>query len=213
MRANRWLETRCYTRFRDPDEERTNVTEATTLYLDHAATTAVDARVVEAMVPFFTMNYGNPSGSYALARDARRAIDRARDACAEALGCRAAEVIFTSCGSESNNLALKGVAFATRERGRHIVRTAIEHHAILHTVEYLERYAGYEVTIVPVDEYGRLDPDAIGRAIRADTVLVSVMLANNEIGTIQPIREIADVAHGVGSRSTPTPSRARRAST
>jgi len=174
------------------------VTEATTLYLDHAATTAVDARVVETMVPFFTMNYGNPSGSYALARDARRAIDRARDACAEALGCRAAEVVFTSCGSESNNLALKGVAFATRERGRHIVTTAIEHHAILHTVEYLERYAGYEVTIVPVDEYGRLDPDAIGRAIRADTVLVSVMLANNEIGTIQPIREIADVAHARG---------------
>src|SRR5437764_1387516 len=138
------------------------------------------------MLPFFTVAYGNPSGSYALAREARRAVDRARDTSAEVLGCRSAEVIFTSCGSESNNFALKGVGFASRDRGRHIVTTAVEHHAITHTCDYLERFAGFEVTIVPVDEFGRVDPDAVGRAIRPDTVLVSVMLANNEIGTIQP---------------------------
>ncbi|HZT05415.1 MAG TPA: cysteine desulfurase family protein [Chloroflexota bacterium] len=169
--------------------------EPTSVYLDHAATTAVDTRVLEAMLPYFVERYGNPSGSYALARDSRRAIDRARDTCASLLGCRAAEVVFTSCGSESNNLAIKGVAFATRERGRHIITSAVEHHAVLHTCEYLERYFGYEITYVPVDGYGRVDPDAVGRAIRPDTVLVSVMLANNEIGTIEPIAEIAAVAH------------------
>ncbi len=150
------------------------------------------------MLPFFTTSYGNPSGSYALARDVRKAIDRARDASAEVLGCRSAEVLFTSCGSESNNLAIKGVAFASADRGRHVVVTAIEHHAITHTCEYLERYADYDVTLVPIDDFGRVDPDAVGRSIRPDTVLVSVMLANNEIGTIQPLRAIADVAHARG---------------
>jgi cysteine desulfurase len=172
--------------------------DVTSLYFDHAATTAVDPRVVDVMLPFFTTGYGNASGSYALAREARRAIDRSRDTCGEILGCRSAEVIFTSCGSESNNLALKGVAFASRDRGRHIVTTAVEHHAISHTCEYLERHAGMEITVVPVDSFGRVDPDAIGRALRDDTVLVSVMLANNEIGTIQPIREVADVVHARG---------------
>jgi len=174
------------------------VSNSTPIYLDHAATTAVHPQVVDAMLPFFTTSYGNPSGSYALARDVRKAIDRARDASAEVLGCRSAEVLFTSCGSESNNLAIKGVAFASADRGRHVVVTAIEHHAITHTCEYLERYADYDVTLVPIDDFGRVDPDAVGRSIRPDTVLVSVMLANNEIGTIQPLRAIADVAHARG---------------
>lgn len=174
------------------------MSNSTPIYLDHAATTAVHPQVVDAMLPFFTTSYGNPSGSYALARDVRKAIDRARDASAEVLGCRSAEVLFTSCGSESNNLAIKGVAFASADRGRHVVVTAIEHHAITHTCEYLERYADYDVTLVPIDDFGRVDPDAVGRSIRPDTVLVSVMLANNEIGTIQPLRAIADVAHARG---------------
>ena len=174
------------------------MTDTTTVYLDHAATTAVHPKVLEAMLPFFTTGYGNPSGSYALAREARKVVDRARDACADVLGCRNTEIVFTSCGSESNNLALKGVAFASRDRGRHIVTSAIEHHAILHTCEYLERYAGCEVTSVDVDKYGRVDPDDVARAIRPDTVLVSVMLANNEIGTIEPLAEISALAHQRG---------------
>ena len=168
------------------------------IYLDHAATTAVHPAVVEAMLPYFGQSYGNPSSSYALARDGRRAIDDARDRAAELLGARSTEIIFTSGGSESNNLAIKGVLMASAGRGRHIVTTAIEHHAVLHTCEFLERYLGCEVTFVPVDEHGRVDPDEVGRAFRPDTVLVSVMLANNEVGTIQPVAEIARLAHERG---------------
>lgn len=174
------------------------MTEPRTIYFDHAATTAVHPRVLEAMLPFLSGSYGNPSSSYALAREARKAIDAARDTAGELLGCRAADVLFTSGGSEGDNLAIKGVAFATRGRGRHIVTAQAEHHAVLHTCEYLEKHAGYEVTYVPVDEYGRVDPDDVGRALRPDTVLVSVMLANNEVGTIQPLRAIADLAHARG---------------
>ena len=168
------------------------------IYLDHAATTAVHPAVVEAMLPYFGESYGNPSSSYALARDARRAIDDARDSVAELLGARSTEIIFTSGGSESDNLAIKGVAMASTERGRHIVTSAVEHHAVLHACELLERYLGYEVTFVSVDRYGVVDPDAIGRALRPDTVLVTVMLANNEVGTIEPIAEIAAIARARG---------------
>ena len=168
------------------------------IYLDHAATTAVHPAVVEAMLPYFGESYGNPSSSYALARDARRAIDDARDSVAELLGARSTEIIFTSGGSESDNLAIKGVAMASTERGRHIVTSAVEHHAVLHACELLERYLGYEVTFVSVDQYGVVDPNAIGRALRPDTVLVTVMLANNEVGTIEPIAEIAAIARARG---------------
>lgn len=168
------------------------------IYLDHAATTAVHPRVVEAMMPYFAESYGNPSGSYALARDARRAIDLARDTVASLLGARPAEIIFTSGGTESDNLAIKGVAMASRDRGRHVVTTAVEHHAVVHTCELLERYLDCEVSVVPVDRHGRVDPDDIARALRQDTVLVSVMLANNEVGTIQPVAEVAKVAHERG---------------
>src|SRR5438093_3681993 len=150
------------------------------------------------MLPYFGESYGNPSSSYALARDARRAIDDARDSVAELLGARSTEIIFTSGGSESDNLAIKGVAMASTERGRHIVTSAVEHHAVLHACELLERYLGYEVTFVSVDQYGVVDPNAIGRALRPDTVLVTVMLANNEVGTIEPIAAIAAIARARG---------------
>jgi cysteine desulfurase len=150
------------------------------------------------MLPFFAERYGNPSGSYALARDARKALDDAQDSVAAILGCRSSEVIFTSGGSEGDNLAIKGVAFACRDRGRHIVTTAVEHHAVVHALEYLREYFDFDVTVVPVDRYGRVDPDDVGRALRPDTILVSVMLANNEIGTIEPVAEVAALAHAKG---------------
>jgi cysteine desulfurase len=164
-----------------------------TIYLDHAATTPVRPEVVEAMLPYFGGHYGNPSSIYSLGRDARQAIDGARDTVAAVLGCRPAEIIFTSCGSESDNLAIKGTAFALRERGTHIITTQIEHHAVLHTCEWLERYFGFEVTYLPVDDHGMVDPAEVERALTDRTILVSVMLANNEVGTIQPLRAIADL--------------------
>ncbi len=174
------------------------MTDQPFIYFDHAATTAVHPEVVASMLPFFSDRYGNPSGSYALARDARKALDESQDIVAEILGCRSSEVIFTSGGSEGDNLAIKGVAFACRDRGRHIVTSAVEHHAVMHTLDYLETFFGFEVTRVGVDRYGRVDPDDVARSLRPDTILVSVMLANNEIGTIEPVAEIAAVAHARG---------------
>lgn len=168
------------------------------IYLDHAATTAVDPRVLDAMLPYLRERYGNPSSAYALAREARKGVDAARDRVAEVLGCRNTEIIFTSGGSESDNLAIKGVVLARPEVGRHIVTTSVEHHAVLHTCEYLERHLGYEITYLPVDSYGRVDPEQLEQALRPETVLVSVMLANNEVGTIQPIAELARRAHAHG---------------
>lgn len=168
------------------------------IYLDHAATTSVAPQVLDAMLPFLRESYGNPSSAYALAREARKAVDSARDTVAELLGCRSTEVIFTSGGSESDNLAIKGVAFAHQEDRRHIVTTAGEHHAVLHACEYLEKHFGFEVTVVPVDPYGRADPEMVDLALRPDTRLVSVMLANNEVGTILPVAEIAELAHSKG---------------
>lgn len=163
-----------------------------TIYFDHAATTPLDHRVLEAMLPFLGEVYGNPSSIYRIARDARRAVDEARDSVASVLGARSAEVIFTGSGSESDNLALKGVAFARfRDRG-HVITSQIEHHAVLHTAEFLEKL-GFRVTCLPVDQHGLVDPDDVGRAIQDDTILVSIMYANNEIGTIQPIEEISRI--------------------
>ncbi|MDB5076496.1 MAG: nifS [Chloroflexi bacterium] len=168
-----------------------------TIYLDHAATTPVDPRVVEAMIPYFTQHFGNASGLYAQARATRQALDSARNSVAERLGARPSEIIFTSGGSESDNAAIKGVAWASRDRGNHIITTSIEHHAVLHTCEWLEQF-GIETTYVPVDSDGRVDPASIAAAIRPTTVLVSVMYANNEIGTLQPLEEIARIAHARG---------------
>jgi cysteine desulfurase len=162
-----------------------------TIYLDHAATTAVDPRVVEAMTPYFTEHYGNASSIYSLGREAHKAMDEARRTVADILSCKPEEIIFTSCGSESDNLALRGVSLAQREagKGNHIITSPIEHHAIGHTCEQLEKHFGFEVTYVPVDQHGVVDPNEVGRAIRDDTVLISIMYANNEVGTIEPIQQ------------------------
>ncbi len=164
----------------------------TGVYLDNAATTPVDPRVFEAMRPFWLEQWGNPSSVYAVGRRARRALDDARDRIAQVLNCRANEVIFTGCGSESDNLAIKGVALAQSEqRGwRHVVTSRVEHHAVLHACEWLEQHLGFEVTYVEVDEFGRVDPDSVAAAVRDDTAVVSIMYANNEIGTIEPIAAI-----------------------
>ncbi|HEY7348028.1 MAG TPA: cysteine desulfurase NifS [Ktedonobacterales bacterium] len=161
-------------------------------YLDHAATTPTDPRVVEAMLPYFSQAYGNASSIYALGRAAQKALDEAREQIAAILDCRPTELIFTGCGSESDNLAVKGAAQANQKKGNHIITSAIEHHAILHTCQYLEKF-GYEVTYLPVDRYGRVAPAAVERAITDKTILVSIMYANNEVGTIQPISEIGQI--------------------
>lgn len=163
-----------------------------TVYLDNAATTPLHPAVLEAMLPFLEDAFGNPSATYALARQANRAVEDARRTVARALGCRPAEIVFTSGGTESINAAIKGVAFAQgRARaGNHVVTTTIEHHAVLHSCQYLERF-GFQVTYVPVDTTGRVDPQAVVDAVTSETVLVSVMTANNEVGAVQPIAEIA----------------------
>ncbi len=163
-----------------------------TIYLDHAATTALDPRVLDTMLPFFTTEYGNASSIYTLGRHAMQAIDSAREEVAEVLGCRPTEVTFTGCGSESDNLAIKGIAFTAQKKGNHLITSSIEHHAVLHTCQYLERF-GFKTTYVPVDSYGRVDPDEVGRAISDQTILVSIMYANNEVGTIEPVAEIGRI--------------------
>ncbi|MDY7042341.1 MAG: aminotransferase class V-fold PLP-dependent enzyme, partial [Chloroflexota bacterium] len=171
-----------------------------TIYLDHAATTAVDPRVVEAMMPYWTEHYGNASSIYSLGRESSKALEVARQTVAGILNCEPQEIIFTSCGSESDNMALRGVAFAQRQksRGNHIITTSIEHHAIGHTCEQLEKYFDFEVTYLPVDKYAMVDPQDVRRAIRDDTVLISVMTANNEVGTVLPIAEIGKIAREQG---------------
>jgi cysteine desulfurase len=160
-----------------------------TIYLDHAATTPVDQGVLAAMLPYFSEAFGNASSIYALGRRSHQALDDAHAQVAAVLNCRPTEVVFTGGGSESDNLAIKGVALSARRRGRHVVTSAIEHHAVLHTCQYLER-EGFEVTYLPVDGAGRVDPADVAQALRDETALVTIMYANNEIGTIQPIAEI-----------------------
>ncbi len=162
------------------------------VYVDHAATTPTDPRVVEAMLPYLTEHWGNPSSIYFEAREARKGLDAARRAVAEVLGARPGEVIFTSGGTESDNLALRGVFAGARRRGNHVVTTAIEHHAVLHAAERLEQ-EGCRVTCVPVDKEGVVDLEALEGALDDETVLVSVMHANNEVGTIEPIAEVARI--------------------
>jgi cysteine desulfurase len=167
------------------------------VYLDYASTTPVHPRVLEAMEPHLRAEFGNPSNLYPLGRRAADALDRARAQVAASLACHADEIIFTSGGSESDNLALKGVALA-RSGKRHLVTTTVEHSAVLGAARSLEEHFGVEVTYVPVDQSGVVDPTAVAAAIRPDTVLVSVMLANNEIGTVQPVAEIARLARDRG---------------
>lgn len=167
------------------------------IYLDNAATTKVNPKVLEAMLPYFTERFGNPSSVYGFAAANKEAITGARENIAEILGAKTEEIYFTAGGSESDNWALKAAAEAYENKGRHIITTKIEHHAILHTCEYLEG-KGYEVTYLDVDENGVVELDQLKAAIRPDTILISVMFANNEIGTIQPIREIGKLAKEKG---------------
>jgi cysteine desulfurase len=172
-----------------------------TIYLDYAATTPVDPRVVAAMQPYWTEVYGNSVSIHACGRTAAKGLEAARGQVAAVLGCHPTEIIFTSGGTESDNLAIRGIAWAARQarRGNHIITTSVEHHAVGHTVEQLRELFGFEVTIVPVDAHGWVDPDEIGRAIRDDTILVSVMYANNEVGTVQPLAAIGQItrAHDI----------------
>ena len=167
-------------------------TSSRLIYMDHAATTPVRPEVLDAMLPYFSTNFGNPSGIYGLAQESRKAIDVARETVAATLDARISEIVFTSGGTESDNTAIRGSALALASTGRHIITTSIEHHAVLHTCHSLEQY-GFDVTYLPVDAAGLIDPDDVGRAIDDETTLVSVMYANNEIGVVEPISEIADV--------------------
>lgn len=168
------------------------------IYLDHAATCPTDPKVVEAMLPYFSDHYGNPSSIYSLSRTTRNAIENARTILASAIGADPKEIVFTSGGSESDNFAIKGIAHALKDKGNHIITSQIEHHAVLYTCKFLEKN-GYDVTYVPVDEHGTIKLDELEKAIRPDTILITVMHANNEIGTIQPIRQIGEIAkkHGI----------------
>ena len=168
------------------------------IYLDHAATTAVRPEVLEAMLPYFTEYYGNAGSIYGLAGESRKALLRARETIAGTLGAEANEIYFTAGGSESDNWALKAVFEAWQDKGKHIITSRIEHHAVLHTCEYLEKM-GARVTYLDVDSEGLVDPGQLERAIRPDTILISVMAANNEVGTIQPVKEIGEIAaaHGI----------------
>lgn len=164
------------------------------VYMDNAATTPVSPAVLEKMLPYFSECYGNANSIHSTGLDARKALNAARKKVAAALNCNPEEVYFTSGGSESDNWALKGVAFANRKKGNHIITSAIEHHAILHTCEWLEKQ-GFEITYVPVDADGLVNPADVEAAITDKTILISIMAANNEIGTIEPIEEIAKIAH------------------
>jgi cysteine desulfurase len=166
-------------------------------YLDSNATTPVDPRVREAMIPYFTERFANPSAFYRFAQEVRGEVEKARERVARLIHAEPEEIIFTSGGTEADNTAIKGVAFALRDKGKHIITSAVEHHAVLHACQYLEKF-GFEITLLPVDGYGIVDLTALTRAIREDTILITIMHANNETGTIEPIEEIARIAHERG---------------
>ncbi|MDO8463001.1 MAG: cysteine desulfurase family protein [bacterium] len=161
------------------------------IYLDHAATTPTDPRVVASMAPYFTEEYGNPSSLYTTGRRAKQALDDARARISRVFACTPEELIFTASGTESDNMAVLGIARAHATRGKHLITTAIEHHAVLSAVAHLAKREGFDTTILPVDAYGMVTPEQVASALREDTTLVSIMLANNEIGTIEPIAKIA----------------------
>lgn len=168
------------------------------VYMDYAATTYTKKEVLDEMMPYFTEKFGNPSSVYTFARNSRSAVEESREKAAKAIGALTDEIFFTAGGSEADNWALKGIAFANKNKGNHIITTKIEHHALLHTCQYLEKQ-GFEVTYLDVDEYGMISLDELEKAINDKTILISIMFANNEIGTIQPIEKIGEIAkkHGV----------------
>lgn len=169
------------------------------VYLDNAATTKVRNEVVEAMLPYFTEYFGNPSSLHLFAREAGKGLDTARAQVAKALNAKPEEIIFTGGGSESDNMVLRGIPEAYKKKGKHVITSAVEHHAVLHTLEAMEKEGRVEVTYLPVDEYGTVTAEQVEKAIRPDTVLVSIMFANNEVGTIMPIKQIGETCkkHGV----------------
>jgi cysteine desulfurase len=162
------------------------------IYMDYAATTYTKKEVLEEMIPYFTDYFGNPSSVYSISRETKKAINLGRQRVAKAIGAEQNEIFFTAGGSESDNWALKGIAFANKNKGNHIITTSIEHHAILHTCEYLEKQ-GFDITYLPVDEFGIIKLEDLRNAITEKTILVSIMFANNEIGSIQPIKEIGKI--------------------
>jgi len=169
-----------------------------TVYFDYNATTPLDPAVREAMLPYLGEVFGNPSSVHHVGRRARALLDDARDRSAKVLGCRPSEVIFTSGGTESVNLALFGAARLHRNKGKHIVTSAIEHHAVLHSCQYLAKHEGFELTLLPVDHQGRVSVDSLQKALRPDTILVSIMAANNEVGTLQPVVELGAICRERG---------------
>lgn len=167
------------------------------VYMDYSATTPVKKEVLDAMLPYFSEHFGNPSSLYSIAQESKEALEKARGQVASLIGAKANEVFFTAGGSEADNWALEGVADALKDKGNHIITTKIEHHAILHTAEYLEKH-GIDVTYLDVDAEGRVNPEDVEKAITDKTVLISIMMVNNEVGTIEPIKEIAEIAHNHG---------------
>ncbi|WP_134700764.1 cysteine desulfurase family protein [Ammoniphilus sp. YIM 78166] len=167
------------------------------IYFDHAASTFVFPQVLDAMIPYFEEAYGNPSSVHRLGRQGRRAIDEAREQISSTLGAEPNQIVFTSSGTEADNMALMGIALANRNKGNHIITSIIEHHAVLHTCEYLKRL-GFEVTYLPVDQYGMVDLKDVKQVMKESTILISVMYGNNEVGTLQPIKEIAEFAKEKG---------------
>ena len=166
---------------------------AKSIYLDNSATTPLKKEVLDAMLPYLTEHYGNPSSIYRIGQESKAAIEKAREQVASALGASMREIFFTSCGTEADNWAIKGIALAKSKNGKHIITSKIEHHAVLHTLESLEKQ-GYEITYLDVDKYGKISLDDLRSAIRSDTILITIMTANNEVGTIQPIAEIGKIA-------------------
>jgi cysteine desulfurase len=167
------------------------------IYLDHAATTPTHPEVVKAMLPFFSDAFGNPSSIYSYGQEAKGAVEEARTRVAGLVGARDEEIVFTSGGTEADNFALKGAAYAHERKGNHVITTSIEHHAVLETCKFLER-SGFKITCLPVDKYGLVDPDDVKKAITNKTILISVMHANNEVGTIEPVEEIGRIAREAG---------------
>ncbi|MFA5312965.1 MAG: cysteine desulfurase family protein, partial [Methanomassiliicoccales archaeon] len=167
------------------------------IFFDNSSTTQVDERVLEAMIPYFRSKYGNPSSLHSYGEEAQEGISKARERMAEAVGASPEEIYFTSGGTESDNLAVQGTAFSSIHEGRHIITSSIEHHAILHTCDFLASQ-GFRITYLPVDKDGLIDPDSLLSAIKKDTVLISIMAANNEIGTIQPLKELGKIAQDSG---------------
>ena len=169
------------------------------LYMDYSATTPVKQEVVDAMMPYFTETFGNASSFHGFGRDAKNVLDKSRAQVASLINAKSNEIYFTAGGTESDNWAIEGVAFANKAKGNHIITSKVEHHAVLHTCEYLEKHHGFEVTYLDVDAEGRIRVEDVENAIKDNTILITIMFANNEVGTIQPIKEITEIAHAHGA--------------